>query len=198
MPAACYPECWPPFIIPARSSNSPLILSVAQLLCWLRPADQLPLAFFKACFNCKEQSLVTEQNIPCLFIDSPVREQRQLKESSFRVLRCSPIRGTKGEEIKGTAFPVPSGCSSELRVQRGLCSCLLQSPLPRLQAFRECLPVAVRHRKGPLRQNDMAALGSLSTAAWVPKRQRASRGSWANLVYNGSFILRSSGPEQRL
>lgn len=35
----------------------------------------------------------------------------------------------------------------------------------------------------------MAALGSLSTAAWVPKRQRASRGSWANLVYNGSFIL---------
>lgn len=105
VPAACYPECWPPFIIPARSSNSPLILSVTQLLCWLRPADQLPLAFFKACFNCKEQSLVTEQNIPCLFIDSPVREQRQLKESSFRVLRCSPIRGTKGEEIKGNWLP---------------------------------------------------------------------------------------------
>lgn len=40
-----------------------------------------------------------------------------------------------------------------------------------------------------LRQNDMAALGSLSTEGWVPKGQRASRGSWANLVYNGSFIL---------
>lgn len=98
-------KCWPPFITPARSSAGPLILSVAQLPCWPRPADQLPLAFFKACFNCKEQSLVTEQNIPCLFIDSSVREQRQLKESSFRVLRCSPIRGTKGEEIKGNCLP---------------------------------------------------------------------------------------------
>lgn len=106
VPVACYPrKCRPPFIIPARSSNGSLILSVTQLLCWLHPADQLPLAFFKACFNCKEQSLVTEQNIPCLFIDSRVREQRQLKESSFRVLGYSPIRGTKGEEIKGNCLP---------------------------------------------------------------------------------------------
>lgn len=40
-----------------------------------------------------------------------------------------------------------------------------------------------------LKQNDMAPLRSLSIAAWVPKRQSKSRGSWVNLIYTGSFIL---------
>lgn len=41
-----------------------------------------------------------------------------------------------------------------------------------------------------LKQNDMAPLRSLSIAAWVPKRKSKSWGSWANLIYTGSFILR--------
>lgn len=63
----------------SKSPDYPLILSVTELLCWPSPAEQLPLTFFKACFNCKEQNLVTEENIPCLFIDSQVREQKQLR-----------------------------------------------------------------------------------------------------------------------
>lgn len=72
-------------------------------------ADQLPLAFFKACFNCKEQNLVTEENIPFLFIDSQVREQKQLwswiSVSSGATQSWLPSEKRLEENKRATVFP---------------------------------------------------------------------------------------------
>lgn len=96
-------------------------LSVTQLLCWPSPAEQLPLAFFKACFNCKEQNLVTEENIPCLFIDSQVREQKQLRSQISVCSGATPSSSHWRDEMRrnnrATGFLVPSDRSFEPKVR---------------------------------------------------------------------------------
>lgn len=64
------------------SANYPLILSATVTLPARSCGPAASYIFLNVknvlCFNCKEQNLVTKGNIPCLFIDSQVREQKQL------------------------------------------------------------------------------------------------------------------------